>query len=184
MKNRGQVDIVAGMFLFLILIVTILFGFRITQYMVTAASVEDALAASNLASAIIDLEEYGKTHAILIPESEPAFWCYREALCHNLGLDEFLHTTNKALLSSQVEIKQYIIYNVRGDLVEIHVLDGNGRVQSQQEGKKGEVFTPDNICVNTTTIYSKIGFWVEGLMGQEIYAEKEKSIDITRCESE
>ena len=184
LKSDGQVDIVVGMFLFIVLVVTILFGFRTTQYMVTAACVEDALAASNLASAVIDLEEYGKTHMIRIPEVEPAFWSYREALCRNLGLDENLNTTNKELISSQVEIKEYIVYNVQGEAVETYCLDGTGKLQSQWSGKKGEVFTPDNVCVETTTIYSRIGFWVEGLMGQEIYAEKENSIDITRCDSE
>ena len=58
-KTEGKVDIVVGMMLFLILLIAILFSFKVSQYMVTAAGVEDALAASNLASAVIDLEEYG-----------------------------------------------------------------------------------------------------------------------------
>lgn len=183
-KTNGQIDVVVSMMLFMLLLVAVLFGFRITQYMVTAAGVEDALAASNLASAVIDLEEYGRSHLVYIPDAEEAFLIYREALCYNLELDEYLNTTNRAFLSSQVEIKQYIIYNVRSDIVEIMVLDGEGRLQSHTTGKAGEVFTPDNVRVETTTIYSKIGFWVEGLQGQEFYAEKEKSIDIMRCDSE
>lgn len=170
------------MLFFFLVIIVVSFGFRITQYMVTAAGVEDALAASNLASAVIDLEEYGRSHTIRIPEPEPAFWRYREALCVNLKLDEHLNTTNRDFISSQVEIKQYIIYNVQEDVVEIFVLDGNGRLQKTESGRKGEVFTPDGVCVEETTIYSRIGFGVEGLLGQEIYAEKEKSIDIVRCD--
>lgn len=161
-----------------------MFSFRVTQYMVTSSEVEDALAASNLASAVIDLEEYGKSHTIYIPEPEAAFVRYREALVVNLGLDEYLNTTNRDLISSQVEIKQYIVYNLRGDMVETYMLDGMGRLMSSHTARRGTVFTPDNVQVETTTIYSKVGFCVEGLMGQEIYAEKEKSIDITRCDSE
>ena len=142
------------------------------------------MAASNLASAIIDLEEYGKTHKISIPNPESAFALYREALSVNLELDENLNTTNRDFISSQVEIKQYIVYNLWEDTIEIFVLDGNGKRKSCTTARKGTVFTPDNIPVETTTIYSKVGFWVEGLMGQKIYAEKEKSIDITRCDSE
>lgn len=183
-KEFGQADIVVGMMMFLILLVAILFSFRISQYMVTAAGVEDALAASNLASAVIDLKEYGQNHVICIPDTEAAFGSFREAFCYNLGLDEQLNTSNRALFSAPVEIKEYIIYNVRGEQVEISVLDGEGRCLSQGFGIRGEVFTPDNICVETTTIYSRVGYWVEGLMGQEFYGEKEKSIDITRCDSE
>ena len=40
------------------------------------------------------------------------------------------------------------------------------------------------VKVEGTTIYSKVGFWVEGLMEQQIYAQKEKSVDIKRCDSE
>lgn len=183
-KTNGQIDVVVSMMLFLLLLVAVLFGFRITQYMVTAAGVEDALAASNLASAVIDLEEYGRSHTVYIPDVGGAFQIYREALCYNLELDEYLNTTNRAFLSSQVEIKQYIIYNVKGDIVETMVLDGEGNLQTRTTGKVGEIFTPDNVRVETTTIYSRIGFWVEGLQGQELYAEKEKSVDIMRCDSE
>lgn len=183
-KSRGQVDIVVGMMLFILLLIVILYSFRTTQYMVTAAGVEDALAASNLASAIIDLEEYGRSHIISIPDVEEAFRMFREALCYNMGLDQYLNTGNKDFISAPMEIKEYIVYNVRGEEIETFVLDGEGRLQSREMGNKGNVFTPDNVCVEATTIYSRVGFWVEGLMGQEFYGEKEKSIDITRCDGE
>lgn len=183
-KSSGQTDVVVGMMLFFILLVAILFGFRISQYMVTAAGVEDALAASNLASAVIDLEEYGKSHKILIADVGEAFEIFKEALCYNLGLDEYLNTSNRDFLSATVEIKEYIIYNVQDDMVEIYGMDGNGSLIMQQSKALGTVFTPDNVKVETTTIYSKAGYWVEGLMGQEFYAEKEKSVDIMRCDSD
>ena len=110
---------ITGMFLFVILVSVVLFGFQVTKYMITSAGVEDALAASNLASAIIDLEEYGKTHKISIPNPESAFALYREALSVNLELDENLNTTNRDFISSQVEIKQYIVYNLWEDTIEI-----------------------------------------------------------------
>lgn len=183
-KTEGKVDIIVGMMMFLILLIAILFAFRISQYMVTAAGVEDALAASNLASAVVDLEEYGKSNTIHIPDAEAAFGIFREALCYNLELDQYMNTSNKNFLTAPVEIKEYRIFNVVGEKVHILVLDGNGCLCKEECGSIGEVYTPDNILVETTTIYSRIGFWVEGLMGQQIYAEKEKSIDIKRCDSE
>ena len=65
-KSVGQVDVVVGMFLVCMTVVVVLFGFRTQQYMLISDYVEDALAASNLASAVIDLEEYGKNHKIWI----------------------------------------------------------------------------------------------------------------------
>ena len=152
--------------------------------MVTSAGVEDALAASNLASAIIDWEEYGKNHTIMIANTRRAFERFRDALIVNLNLDEQLNTTKHNGIYSQVAILKYIVYNVSGENIEIWEMDGYGNVMIQRNGKLGEVFTPDMVKVEGTTIYSKVGFWVEGLMEQQIYAQKEKSVDIKRCDSE
>ncbi len=183
-KSRGGIDIITGMMMFVILIIIILGVFQMTQYMVTAAGVEDALAASNLASAVIDVEEYGRSHHILIEDVEKAFQIYRDALCCNLSLDENLNTTNRELLAHKVEILQYIVYNVQGDEVEVCICDGTGRIQNRYRADRSVVVTPDGNSLESTTIYSRIGFWVNGLAGQEIYAEKEKSIDIVRYDSE
>lgn len=183
-KEKGTVDIIASMMFFLILVLAIFFGFRVTQYMITAAGVEDALAASNLASAIIDLEEYGRSHKIEIKDAHRAFSTYREALCVNLKTDAFLNTTNQDFLAGQVVIQEYIIYNVSGEQVYVQKLNGEGEILEEYTANRGIIFTPDGVCVESTTIYSRIGFWVEGLMGQMIYAQKDKSIDIVRCEIE
>ncbi len=173
-----------SMFLFVLVLVVVLFGFRIMQYMIISAEVEDALAASNLASAIVDLAEYGKTHNIRIPDERVAFGKYREALVVNLQLDEYLNTSRRDYYLSPITILQYVIYNVEGELVEIFVMNGEGQPVSQNSGRVGTIFTPDGVRVETTGIYSKIGFEVEGLLGQNIWAEKEKYIDIKRYDSE
>lgn len=183
-KNKGQVDVVVGMFYVLMVLVVILFGFRITQYMLISATVEDALAASNLASAVIDIKEFGKSHTIRIQDPENAFLLYREALCHNLHLDEYLNTTNQELLASGVTIEEYIVYNVSDDLVEIYVLDENGQIQRYDTATAGQVYTPDGVYVESTTVYSRISFQVNGLFDRKIGAVKEKSVDIVRCEIE
>lgn len=162
----------------------VLFGFRTQQYMVTSAYVEDALAAANLASAVIDLQEYGKTHRICIQEPEHAFEIFRESLCYNLQLDSFLNATNRDVLASGVRILDYRIYNVAQDIVQVYVLDENGVIKEYQTGICGSVFTPDGVCVETTTIYSKVSFEVKGIGEQIISANKEKSVDIVRCECE
>ena len=162
-----------------LLLVVVLFGFRTTEYVITSACVEDALAASNLASAVIDLEEYGRTHTIWVKDPQSAFLLFKEALCYNLQLDEYLNTTNREVIAGKVSVLDYIIYNVT-----IYSLDEKGLLRGMRTCKTGETMTPDGVMVESTTIYSKVSFSVKGLGEQTYEATKEKSIDIVRCESE
>lgn len=183
-KTPGQVDIVVGMFFTVLLLVVVLFGFRATEYVITSAYVEDALAASNLASAVIDLEEYGRNHTIVVQDPQSAFLLYKEALCYNLQLDEFLNTTNREVIAGKVSILDYVIYNVSGESITVYSLDENGLLRDIQMYRLGDVITPDGVKVESTTIYSRVAFAVKGFGEQTYAATKEKSIDIVRCESE
>ncbi len=183
-KEKGQIDIVVGMFCTILILVVVLFGFRTMEYVVTSAYVEDALAFSNLASGIVDLEEYGKTHIIKIKDPESAFLVYREALCHNLKLDEWLNTTNREIIAGKVDILDYMVFNVNGERVLVYRIDESGSIVEEYQEKLGEVHTPEGILVENTTVYSRISFEVQGFGEQKIRAVKEKSIDIVRCEDE
>lgn len=167
-----------------LLLVVVMFGFRTTEYVLTSAYVEDALAASNLASAVIDLEEYGRTHTILVKDPQSAFLLYKEALCYNLQLDEYLNTTNREVIAGKVSILDYIIYNVSGENISIYSLDEEGVLRGMWTCKPGEAITPDGVLVESTTIYSRVAFSVKSLGERTYEATKEKSIDIVRCESE
>ena len=166
------------------ILVVVLFGFRTMEYVITSAYVEDALAASNLASGIVDLEEYGKTHIVKIKDPQSAFLVYREALCHNLKLDEWLNTTNREIIAGKVDILDYMVFNVNGERVLVYRIDESGSIVEEYQEKLGEVHTPEGILVENTTVYSRISFEVQGFGEQKIRAVKEKSIDIVRCEDE
>lgn len=183
-KKKGQIDIVVGMFCTILILVVVLFGFRTMEYVITSAYVEDALASSNLASGIVDLEEYGKTHIVKIKDPQSAFLVYREALCHNLKLDEWLNTTNREIIAGKVDILDYMVFNVNGERVLVYRIDESGSIVEEYQAKLGEVHTPEGILVENTTVYSRISFEVQGFGEQKIRAVKEKSIDIVRCEDE
>lgn len=177
-------DIVTGMFWIFVVAIVILFGFKTTQFMVISAYVEDALAASNLASAVIDVKEYGKSHQIIIEDPTEAYGLFRTALCQNLQLDGYLYPIEDSLLTSQLQIAEYRIYNVSEENVEVYIIGSEGVIKDCYSGKKGEVFTPDGICVTSTTVYSRVLFEVKGIGEQNIQAKKEKSVDIVRYENE
>lgn len=183
-KNSGQIEILMGMWAFFVVALVMLFCLKISHFMIAGAYVEDALAASNLASALIDIEEYGKSYDIYIKDPEEAFEVYKEALSVNLQLDAEGKTAQRALLEGPVRILSYIVYNVRDGQVEILSRSGPDGAWDAECGRAGEVFTPDGICVETTSVYSKVEFSVKGIGQQYITVQKEKSVDIKRNENE
>lgn len=170
------------MFFFLMVLMVALFQFRIYACMVAGACVEDALAASGLASALIDVEEYGRSHSLKIEDTRNAFRVYRDALQYNLALDEEGFSTREELLAGKVRIREYIVYNVSDREVYATVYDGEGNCLRQEKAPLGQIRTPDGILVEHTTIYSRVEFQVMGLMGGVIDGDKEKSVDVVRSE--
>lgn len=180
-KRSGQVDIIAAMFLIIFLIVMVTYFLQLSVLRTTKAAVEDALAASNLASAVIDIQEYGISHGLVIKDPEAAFSLYQEALKINLKLDENWESGNKAIISGRVEVVSYIIYNVRGADVEIFRFDSEGSCGSELiEGGFGIVTAPTGAVVESTSVYSRIRFPVRGALELEVTADKEKLVDIMK----
>ncbi len=67
-RERGQASWVLGLFLILFLAILLCMQLQVALYRESAMYMEDALALSNLASAVIDIEEYGITQKVLITD--------------------------------------------------------------------------------------------------------------------
>ena len=159
--ESGQVSWVLGLFLILFL--------AILLYM--------QLALSNLASAVIDIREYGSTHKVHITDQEQAYAGYCSAVRENLGLNENYEAVGHKLISGKVEIRNYIIYNVTGTKVQVWERNGDGRIL-EWEGTLGEVRTPGGQTIENTGVYSEITYPVEGFLGITVTAEKSKLVDV------
>ena len=179
-RHTGMVDFFVGLLAVFIVSLVMIVCLKISHFMIAGAYVEDALAASNLASALIDVEAYGRDHTLWISDPQGAYEIYREALAVNLQLDEDGRSFQRELLEGPVGIKEYIIYNVKDGQVTIYELDDNGMMQ--ETTAVSEAYTPDGVAVESTTIYSRIHFGVRGFGQQYIEAEKEKSVDVKRNE--
>lgn len=166
------------MFFLVFLIVILFLQLQLMIFFTASIYMEDALAASNLASAVIDVEEYGKTHKLKITSAENSFRLYQQALKENLGLDEDWNGSNKDLISGAVEILEYTVYNVDNRDITVYSFDKDGLHMWTENGGLGSVCTPDGTLVESTSVYSRIGFPVKGIMGISVYARKEKSVDI------
>ena len=139
--ESGQVSWVLGLFLILFLAILLYMQLQLAMYKASARYLEDALALSNLASAVIDIREYGSTHKVHITDQEQAYAGYCSAVRENLGLNENYEAVGHKLISGKVEIRNYIIYNVTGTKVQVWERNGDGRIL-EWEGTLGEVRTP------------------------------------------
>lgn len=180
-RQKGQVQWVAGFFFVLFMGILLCAQLQLDAYRATSSYLEDALAASNLASAIIDLEEFGRTHNILIAEPEEAYEIFGNAVKENLHLNDAWEGQNEALISGRVEVVCFIVYNVKDDAVIVHQMLSDGSSITWQENP-GNVFAPNGLPVETTAIYSELTFPVEGFLGVVVQAHKGKLVDIVANE--
>lgn len=175
--EKGQVSWVLGLFMLLFLAILLCMQLQLELYSASAGYLEDALALSNLASAVIDVREYGSTHKVRITDPEQAYDRYCQAVRENLGLNENYEAANYKLISGRVQILSYIIYNAKGQEVSVWERDDSGQIREWQ-GVLGEVRTPEGQIVEKTGVYSKISYPVEGFLGITVTARKSKLVDI------
>lgn len=177
-QDSGQAEWVTGLFFILILQILLYTQLQIASWQSTGMYLEDALAASNLASALIDVEEYGRSHKTLISDPVSAYGVYLNAVKENLGLDQQWESANKGLISGRVEIVDYVIYNVDQDIVSACRIDESGTVSERWTGVRGVERAPNGQLIEHTGVYSEIRFPVSGFPGVEIPAHKGKLVDI------
>lgn len=175
-SDEGQITLTSGLFFVLFLSVLLAAQLQLEMFRSSGAYLEDALAASGLASALVDIREYGYSHTVMINHEDEAYEKYRSTLKSNLGLDDNWIGNNKNLISGQVILENYTIYNVKGKMVEICRLDRGKKEFSS--GKLGEVYAPNGQEICYTGIYSEISYPVHGLFGLTIQAHKGKLVDV------
>ena len=172
----GQTNLITGLFLVLFLAVYLFATLQIARFRAGALYMEDALAASNLASAVIDLEEYGISHTVRIEDPQAAYDRYCNALAGNLNLDGQMRGSENSVIQGKVVIENYTVYNVEDGVVYVHCFTPTGR--SNWEELLGRSKSPDGLLIEHTSVYSEISFPVEVVPGVEVTARKGKMADI------
>lgn len=176
-KCSGQAETVCAIFFVLFLLVLIMYELQKYQFNATKTYTEDALAMSNLASAVIDIEEYGLSNNMIIADADSAFETYKRALKVNMGLNDSWESADKAAIAGEVKITDYIIYNVRGADVEVIRL-GQSPARYRVPGGLGTVTAPNGRKIAATSVYSRITFPVEGIWGITLDAVKDNLVDV------
>jgi len=174
-KESGQVNWTVGLFLILFAAVFLLAAMRAERFRSIALYMEDALAASNLASALVDLEEYGISHRILIAEPEEAYGKYCEALKENLNLNEEWKGIEGSVVAGPVAVENYIVYNMVEEGAQVYRFGPYGSVQEQI---LGTITAPNGVAVESTSVYSEISFTVEVVPGVTVQARRGNLVDV------
>lgn len=175
--EEGQIGWAYGLWLLLLLGVFLCASVQMQAFQSSSQYMEDALALSNLAAIVIDVEEYGTTHIILIDDADLAWARYQNALRGNLGLSEDWECPNKELISGPVQIENFTVYNVREDSVEITTYQLGGS-PARYERPVGTVCAPNGKEIVSSGVYSEISYPARGMFGMEIRAYKGKLADI------
>ncbi len=175
--ESGQVEWATGLFFLLFLGILLCTVLQVDIYRCSARYLEDALALSNLASAVVDVEEYGISHTLTIRDPLQAYERYQAAVKGNLDLDENWECGAVRMISGPVNIVNYTVYNVKDSAVEIYRFDENGLMTRWNE-TLGTAAAPNGVLIESTGVYSEITYEVEGLFGVKVRARKGKLADI------
>lgn len=179
--ESGKVEWVAGLFFLLFLGIMLCAALQVDMFQSSSDYLEDALALSNLASAVVDVEEYGISHRLVISNPYQAYGRYREAVKGNLNLDENWQCPADRLISGPVRIVNYTVYSVSGNDVTVSSFDESGRMIQWTEAL-GSAVAPNGIPIESTGVYSEIAYQVEGFLGVMAEAHKGKLVDIVANE--
>ena len=175
--ERGQVEWVTGLFFLLFLGILLCALLQVEVFRSSSRFLEDALALSNLASAVIDVEEYGISNKLVISNPLQAYERYKTALKENLNLDENWESPASGMISGPVSILNYTVYSVSGNDVEVSSFDHDGTMTMWRE-TLGSAVAPNGLLIESTGIYSEITYRIDGLFGISEDAKKDKLVDV------
>lgn len=176
-KRRGEIATFTLVYLILFLLVIAAFALQIRQYLALKSDTEDALAASNLATAVVDIQEYGISHNLIVADPDSAYRIFQDTIRVNLNLtDTWMDSTGR--ISGPVTVEQYVVYNVRGRDVEVHSYGPGVTYASVVTGGKGSLTAPNGKIIESTSVYSRISYRVAGYFGTDVLAVKDNLVDI------
>lgn len=175
--ESGQVEWAAGLFFLLFLGILLCAFLQLDVYRSSSQYLEDALALSNLASAIVDVEEYGISHRIVITDPRQAYERYMTAVKANLNLDDRWECQEGGVITGPVTVVNYTVYSVSGNDVDVSRFDENG-ILTQWREQLGSAVAPNGIKIESTGVYSEIAYQIEGFLGTMAKARKGKLADV------
>lgn len=189
-KKKGNASI-GALFIMLLFILSLFTGFVIEVYFIHAKAeiAQDDIVFSNLAA-------YKKIDKTILGNDPSVFWLsdpydtlevFKYYLSKNMKLDEGLNGKQGSIAKGNVKIKEYIIYNIEHNRAEIHRYNPDKKeftLESIDDIQKSPIYSPTNVLITKTSIYTVIEFDIEvmmkGIDGDEKTQMVEALTDITK----
>ncbi|MFI3238270.1 MAG: hypothetical protein R3Y47_09645 [Lachnospiraceae bacterium] len=181
-KRSGQLEMPLCVFAIIIVLVLLFQILNTLQFRLIRTTVEDGLVFSNLAAAVIDLEEYGKSNRIIISDTSKSYEIFKVSFKENMNLDTSFRPNNTVLFEDEVKIVCFMIYNVMGNDIEVITQNEAGSYSQFYGDSLGSLTAPNGRVIESTSIYSAITFEVEVFDGVFIEASGSKLIDVVEVE--
>lgn len=178
-KEKGKIEFFISSIALSITSLLVLMGLRIEVIKTTKSFIDDGLVASTLASATIDLKEFGTTNNIINSDFSKSYNDFTKTLKTNLNLDNSFIPKDDTLINSKVDVVDFIIYNVVGNDIYVLKKDEVGYSEQFYPNQKGIMKTPNDVLITSTTFYSKIGFSLRGYLEDTHYVYKDYCVDVT-----
>lgn len=178
LRHKGNTLLITGVCLLIIVTSYSIVMYLVSNQNVTAQDIQDSLYLSNTATyKYIDKKLLGDDgEYLIIKDVDNALQIFKDKLKHNMKLDNTFKPITVKTIEGKISIKEFIIYNVQGNLVEIYALSTNGMLNKTiKDLSKETIVTPNGYKVKATTVHTTISFNVKGMNGE--IDEQEVTVD-------
>lgn len=182
-KHRGSGSILVVLIVFAI-ISGLMIGNGLNIMIVENQAVQDALQFSQIACySKIDKKILGNDQEYTVfSNPNDVLNLFKGKLIKNLDLNSDLTVKNSSTISGKINIKEFIIYNVKGNTIEIYKLNGDSTFTKSVKDKASGVKTPNNYVVETTTIHTTLMYDTKFLNYEKENNEATLDTDIAKDE--
>lgn len=164
-KEEGFADIVIITAVLAVIILCVVFTFKIRKAELTKAELEDGLTVSALAALVYDVDRMTASGDICINE-KTTYKVFEEALKTNLNLNSDMRAKNPVYYES-VKVKNYVVYNVvKNDIARIRYNPLNGSAdKTVYEDGLGSVTAENGEVITCSSVYVELEVEILGFAG-------------------
>lgn len=185
-RHKGNATLITGIFLVLAVAIYFIPSNMLLNQNVLSQDIQDDLYLANIATyKYIDKRLLGNDEEyLIINDTQKALQIFKDKLKHNMKLDNNFKPIMIKTIEGKVNIKNFIIYNVQGNIVDIYTLNQNGIFNKiSKDLSKERVVTPNGYKVTCTTVHTTISFNAKGMQGEVSEQEVTADTDIVNIKN-
>lgn len=160
-KNKGSVSYVVATIIITTVALFIAINFKMKKIEMVHNFVSNGLISANLAADVVNLDKFGLDRKINISDINKAYDLFYKALSINLGLNK----KTDRIIDNKVNIDNFTIYNVIGNDIDKIQIKPVYKENLIKDGL-GNVKTPNDIKIKSTSVYSKVSYKVKGIINE------------------